>query len=497
MEHLLKLEQLKFGTSGLRGSVNAFRPEDCFCYAVSFARLLSKKFPMYKKVSFAGDLRASTPLISQHFVMALESEGLEIEYLGFIPTPALAFWANEKSQAAVMVTGSHIPADQNGVKFYTPTGEITKEDEAFIHLQYQELKSKKFVCKMENQVQLKASLQKEAENFYLKRYVDFFRATCLKGLRIAFYQHSGVGREVLPLIFRSLGADVVCFGLSTEFIPVDTENVKNISHLQMKLKEMNANILLSTDGDADRPLVIDEKYGLVRGDILGIVTSQLLAIRQIATPVSSTSLIEETRYFTQVERTKIGSPFVITGLEKLLGQSSDPVAGFEANGGYLLARNVSNQYGDILKALMTRDCALPMIAYAASKSQSKLETLFLSFGSKANLSGLVPEFPREISAQMIEVLKNQLQHFLSEDKILLEKFGNPKAVNLVDGVQILSHQMETLHFRASGNAPEFRVYVEANSQPAADDYLKRSLGLCKNFLLSANSQPNGERSQIV
>jgi phosphomannomutase len=120
--------ELAFGTSGLRALVTDMTDLECYINTLGFLRFVGETGTVY----LAGDLRDSTPRILRAAAQAIADAGSSVEYLGLIPTPAIANYALRHGGAAIMVTGSHIPADRNGIKFYKPGGEILKEDEVAI-----------------------------------------------------------------------------------------------------------------------------------------------------------------------------------------------------------------------------------------------------------------------------------------------------------------------------------------------------------------------------
>ena len=118
----------KFGTSGLRGLVTELTTDCVNRYITAFVQSCAVGTGLF----VAHDLRASSPELADAVALAAQKRGLQVTMCGPVPTPALALAAMSAGAAAVMVTGSHIPADRNGLKFYTPQGEITKADEAAI-----------------------------------------------------------------------------------------------------------------------------------------------------------------------------------------------------------------------------------------------------------------------------------------------------------------------------------------------------------------------------
>lgn len=142
------------------------------------------------------------------------------------------------------------------------------------------------------------------------------------------------GRDVLAGILKGLGAEVIALGRADHFIPVDTEAVDPETRERIAgwVKSDALDALVSTDGDSDRPLLADETGQIVPGDILGQITAEALKARAVVTPISSNSGVTKKDCFDTVSRTRIGSPYVIAGMEDIGGR----VVGYEANGGFLL-----------------------------------------------------------------------------------------------------------------------------------------------------------------
>ena len=122
---------IAFGTSGARGLVSDFSPDVCVAFTVAFIKSIDKEFS-FNTVALAIDNRPSSYAIAQACAEGLKQLNLNFVYYGVIPTPALAYKAMQYDMPSIMVTGSHIPFDRNGLKFYRPDGEITKFDEQTI-----------------------------------------------------------------------------------------------------------------------------------------------------------------------------------------------------------------------------------------------------------------------------------------------------------------------------------------------------------------------------
>jgi phosphomannomutase len=132
VSQMMRFSGLSFGTSGARGLVTEMTAEVCVAYTLAFLRMVSAT--PGTRVARGIDLRPSSPTIATACIAAIRYAGLDVAYCGALPTPALAFYAQEEGIPAIMITGSHIPFDRNGIKFYRSTGEITKADEASVVL---------------------------------------------------------------------------------------------------------------------------------------------------------------------------------------------------------------------------------------------------------------------------------------------------------------------------------------------------------------------------
>ena len=125
LRDLMAESGVAFGTSGARGLASAMTDRVCFAYAKGFLQYLETAAGYQgpgRAVAIAGDIRPSTGRIMEAVARAAESAGCEAVHCGRIPSPAVALFGLERGIPAIMVTGSHIPDDRNGIKFNKPTG---------------------------------------------------------------------------------------------------------------------------------------------------------------------------------------------------------------------------------------------------------------------------------------------------------------------------------------------------------------------------------------
>ena len=294
---------LKFGTSGLRGLASELSGSATRRYVAAFlAHLANSGQGGFSRVFLARDRRASSPALAAVVAIAVRAAGLVPVDCGILPTPALALYAMSEGGPAIMITGSHIPADRNGLKFYTPEGEISKADERGILDALADADVAGGSAGAEDGFA-------QAGDRYRQRYLRFFKTGALQGWRIGVFEHSSVATDHIASILYRAGADVVRLGASQTFVPVDTEAFSDATYEPRYgwITANNLDAIVSTDGDGDRPLLIDGEGHFVRGDVLGLVTSRFLKADTVVTPVTSNSAIETHGAFGHVERTRVGS----------------------------------------------------------------------------------------------------------------------------------------------------------------------------------------------
>jgi phosphomannomutase len=452
---VIKESGIAFGTSGARGLVTQFTPDVCAAFAVAFITGLKTSFT-FNTVAIAIDNRPSSYAMAQACAAALKQINIDVIYYGVVPTPALAYIAQEDNIPAIMVTGSHIPFDRNGLKFYRPDGEITKADEQVIINEQIEFTPI-------NQLDELTINPKAAED-YITRYTSLYNTRWLEGKRIGIYEHSSAGRDLYYKIFEALGAEVISLERTEYFVPIDTEAVSEADKQKAInwSKEHNLDAIFSTDGDGDRPLVADENGVWLRGDILGLLTAQALNIEALAIPVNCNTAVELSNKFKHIERTKIGSPYVISEFS-YLAEKYTTVAGFEGNGGFLLGTDVTVN-NNKLKKLPTRDAVLPAIMLLKAAKQSGISALVTKLPKRYTYSDRIQNFPTTKSKKIITKAKQ-------EPESLLKKLGFSNIVinqvNVTDGLRLALSNGCFIHLRPSGNSPELRCYAEAESEQVA------------------------------
>jgi phosphomannomutase len=465
---------MKFGTSGLRGLSVDLVGRVSALYAAAFGGYLleSGRAQPGDAILIGRDFRPSSPQIAADCAQALVRLGFAVIDCGTVATPALALYGLETKAACLMVTGSHIPADRNGIKFYRPDGEIDKADEAAITQRAAELDRSGYDF-AEGGVAVEER-SAECLALFFERNAGLLAPDTFAGLKLGVYQHSSVARDLLVTLLTHYGAEVTALGRSEVFIPVDTEAVSDETLAQLKAwaEEYRLDAIVSTDGDGDRPLVADETGTPLRGDLIGLITANLIGAGRVVTPVTSNSGIETAGSF-RVTRTRVGSPFVIAGMLEAVADGETRVMGFEANGGLLTATGFTVN-GHDLRALPTRDCFLPMLAVLslAAAKKKPLSAVAASYRLPFAAAGRLENFAVETSAALMAHLRASQANLAA----FLEPIGKLGATSDIDGLRVTLTDKRILHLRPSGNAPEMRCYVEAHDEMSAADLLQAGLG---------------------
>ena len=421
LHHLAEAHNARFGTSGVRGLVSDLSDAVCYAYAQAFLRSIATDSA---RVVVGHDLRPSSPRIAAACIQAIRDAGREAVFVGALPTPALAYYCALQRAPGIVVTGSHIPFDRNGIKFYRADGEIDKADEQAI------LDAEVAVPAALSPAPLPA-VDASALEAYVARYTAFFGEGALAGMRVALYEHSSVARDVLRTVFERLGAEVLSLGRTDTFVPIDTEAVRpeDIAQARAWAQAHRFDAILSTDGDADRPLIGDETGTWLRGDVVGILCAQYLHADVVVTPVSSNTAVEKCGAFRQVLRTRIGSPYVIAGMDTQRGAGR--VVGYEANGGFLLGFDVL-QNQRTLPRLLTRDAVLPILAVLAGAARRKVSIadMVSDLPERRTATDRLEHVPTERSAALVR----QLTDDAAARAAFFSGFGPETRIDLTDGL---------------------------------------------------------------
>jgi len=348
-----------FGTDGIRGRVGKvpMTPEFIAAVGVAAGKYFSQKFPK-GKVLIARDTRASGPMLEAALISGLKSAGLDFESAGVLPSGAAAMLVPSRGACAgVILSASHNPATDNGIKFCGPTGaKLSDEEEAGIerHLDWE-----RPPAIHEKTPELNFGCRDWAlEGYRQKMRQAFGENFSLKGLKILVDVAHGAAWFTTPEILRGFGAEVEVMS--------DRPDGKNINEdcgsehpegLIAKIRERSGWIGLAHDGDADRLVLVDEKGERVDGDevitmaALDALACDRLAGKTVVVTVMSNLALDEAmaKQGGRVERTPVGDRYVAAAMKK---------GGFNMGGeqsGHLLFLDASPAGDGLLSALKILD----------------------------------------------------------------------------------------------------------------------------------------------
>ena len=313
-----------FGTDGIRGLANGDKLTPDLAMRVGMAAGLKfVRGDHRNRVVIGKDTRRSGYMIENALAAGFTAVGMDVYFLGPMPTPAVAMLTRSlRADLGVMISASHNPYDDNGIKLFRPDGyKLSDEVESEIEALMDSDMAKQL---MQGREIGRAHRDEAAQT----RYIEFAKRTLpknidLTGLRIVIDCANGAAYRVAPVALWELGAEVVPIGVEPNGFNINDEvGSTHTATLQAKVKEVRADIGIALDGDADRVIIVDERGEVVDGDQLMAVIAQswhargtLRANGIVATVMSNLGL---ERYLTTLglglNRTQVGDRYVLESM---------------------------------------------------------------------------------------------------------------------------------------------------------------------------------------
>ncbi|UJW87337.1 phosphoglucosamine mutase [Devosia sp. SL43] len=313
-----------FGTDGIRGLANGEKltPE----LAMKIGMAAGHKFVRGEhrnRVVIGKDTRRSGYMIESALGAGFTAVGMDVYFLGPMPTPAVAMLTRSlRADLGVMISASHNPYDDNGIKLFRPDGyKLSDEVEADI----ERLIDSDSTSMLAHGMNIgRAHRDEEART----RYIEYAKRTLprnvdLSGLRVVLDCANGAAYKVAPIALWELGAEVITIGVEPDGYNINHKVGSTAPQaVADKVREMRADIGIALDGDADRVIIIDEKGNVVDGDQFMAVIAQSWLEREmllgggiVATVMSNLGL---ERYLTTLgltlERTQVGDRYVLEAM---------------------------------------------------------------------------------------------------------------------------------------------------------------------------------------
>ncbi|NYB27029.1 MAG: phosphoglucosamine mutase [Methanobacteriaceae archaeon] len=427
-----------FGTFGVRRRANeALTPEFASKLAAAYGTLVKGQ------VAVGGDTRTSTPMIKHAVLSGLLSSGCHVIDLGILPTPTVQYAVRNYYDGGVIITASHNPPHDNGIKFVDADGIGIPDD-------MEEKIEDMFFDENPDRVPWDEISEVETSDIideYIENVINRVDADAIKdaGLKVVVDCGSGAACFTTPYLLRKLGCQVTTMNCQPDGFfpgrnPEPTED--NLQDLINAVKNLGADLGIAHDGDADRTICIDENGAFVFGDkTFALVEKYMLKenkggliVTTVATSQAIYDIAEE--YGGEVIATRVGDLLVARALKE-----NDGLFGGEENGGLIFPDFV---YG--------RDAAL---------STAKIVEIMAK--EKKPLSKLIDELPSYRSekrkVECPDELKGEVMEKIAEVTCEFE-------VDTTDGVKILTEEGWVI-IRPSGTEPIFRCFAEAKTEEDA------------------------------
>ncbi|WP_411843374.1 phosphoglucosamine mutase [Salinicoccus sp. HZC-1] len=433
-----------FGTDGVRGVANTeLTPELAFKLGRFGGYILSGQKEKDKPTVLVGrDTRISGEMLESALVAGLLSIGAEVMRLGIISTPGVAFLTREmEADAGVMISASHNPVGDNGIKFFGSDG--------FKLSDAQEAEIEKLLDAGEDTAPRPTGTELGHKSDYFEggqKYVSYLKSTIdtdFEGLKIALDGAHGSTYSLAPYLFGDLEADTVTVGCNPDGTNIN-EGVGSThpGKLVELVKEEEADFGLAFDGDGDRIIAVDENGQIVDGDkIMFILAQHLKSEGLLKDDMVVSTVMSNLGFYKALEahglnsnKTKVGDRYVVEEMK---------------SGGYSLG---GEQSGHIIMMdyNTTGDGLLTGVHLAAIVKES---------GKKlSELAAQVETFPQEL----VNVRVTDKYNVVSNDLVSAK----------IDEVEADMDGNGRVLVRASGTEPLVRVMVEAETEELADKYSK-------------------------
>ncbi len=264
-----------FGTDGIRGTVGTYPITPDFMLKLGWAagRVLGGKSG--GKILIGKDTRISGYLIESALEAGLSAAGIDVQLLGPMPTPAIAYLTQTlHAKAGIVISASHNPFDDNGIKFFSPQG--TKLADDVEHAIEAELE-KELVCNQSESLG-KASRLDDARGRYIEFCKSTFpRAINLNNLKIVIDCAHGATYQIATKVFEELGAEVIAIGVTPDGLNINNGyGSTHPENLQKEVLKNKADLGVAFDGDGDRLIMVDHEGELIDGDQLLYVMAMAL-----------------------------------------------------------------------------------------------------------------------------------------------------------------------------------------------------------------------------
>ncbi|WP_456452604.1 phosphoglucosamine mutase [Hydrogenimonas sp.] len=441
-----------FGTDGVRGLAGKDIDPFVAMKLAMAAGIYFRKTAKTNKILVGKDTRRSGYMIENALVSGLTAVGYNVIQIGPMPTPAIAFLTeNMRCDAGIMISASHNPFEDNGIKFFDAHGnKLGEADEAAIEKLYFDTELLMGERKVGKEIGSSKRIDDVIGRYIVQLKNSFPTDLTLNDVRIVLDTANGAAYKVAPTVFEELGADVIVINDKPNGYNInDNCGAMHPEALSEKVREYRADIGFAFDGDADRLVVVDEKGNQIDGDkLIGALALYLknekkLANDCVVATVMSNQGFEDflNRHGVTLVRSNVGDKYVLEEMKK-----HGCVLGGEQSGHVIFS-----EYAKTGDGLVT---ALQTIA------------LILRTGKRA--SEVLNPF--DLYPQKLVNLKVAEKKPLDSIEGLKEKEAAIKA----DGLRSL--------IRYSGTENKLRILLEGKSAKKIDSWMEELVGFFKKAL---------------
>lgn len=429
-----------FGTDGIRGVANVYPMTAEFALKLGLAAgelICTKK----RKVVIGRDTRASGEMLEAALCAGFVSQGVEVIKLGVLPTPALTtVIANLDADMGVMITASHNPAKDNGIKLITAEGdkfsnEVTGKLEDLIAEGKFKLDSEKFGMIINNT---------EATQQYVSKAISVAEGEKpLAGLRVVIDCANGVFSEIMPKVFMQLGAGVIAIANQPDGYNINQDcGSQHIEKMVETVKNTRAQLGIAVDGDGDRIIICDENGQRLDGDqIIAFLgkcfkeSAKLTANTVVATIVSNPAL---DRYLKAIDvdcvRSSVGERYVIDEMKKI----GSNVGGEES--GHMVLSDYAKTGDSMIAGLV--------ICLGLLKSGKKMSDIFPLF---------------------TPMIKKRVDSKFASKEAMLEAFEDAMFQNAIKSGEKMIEDKGRVLVRKSGTEPKVQVWVWCDDEKMVNE----------------------------
>ncbi len=472
-----------FGTDGVRGTVGQPPLVLNFVTQLGYAAgvVLSRRTLAGHPTFLIGrDTRQSGEMLQSALTAGLLASGATVVDLGVMTTPGVAFMVRKmNAEAGVVISASHNPVDENGIKFFNADALKLSEE---IELEIESLLESPIDLSGKSAAQYGRRINgTDMRELYVDHLVDEHQDLSLNGLKLVLDCANGAASWYAPEVFSRLGADVVVIHASPTGSNINeqagSEHVRRLPHdLSALIDQYQANFGVVFDGDADRVIFVDEDGHLVDGDhMLAILADYLISQdRLLGHTVVSTNMRNGAlvNYFAEREihfvETPVGDKYVMEALRALMAQEQrgGQIGLGGEQSGHIILMDEMHATGDGLRS------AIYLIrAFLASRQRTL-----------ASLAESIHKYPQVIASAVVA------------EKIDLDQLE--PVTTLKDALEDSLPGLTRFNLRYSGTEPKVRLMLEADNRQTEQGLAEKAFELC-DAVQKATGTPPGSFLEVL